>query len=153
MVVDQAKQSPMPDPPSPVPRLVAVDYGTRRVGLAITDPLGLFAQPYGTFSPDAAVEAILSLHAEQRIARVVIGWPLTPEGDEGPATERVQHYINRLARRLPGVPIEKLDERGSSRRAVEALVEAGFGRKKRRNKARIDAASAVVLLQDFLGAD
>lgn len=132
------------------PRIVALDYGTRRVGVAISDPLHLFARPFGTFSPDDAVKAIEGIHRDTGIACLLVGWPLTPEGDEGPATERVQQYINRLAKRLRGIPILKVDERSTSRRAVEALVDAGVGRKGRRQKERIDAAAAAILLQDYL---
>lgn len=135
------------------PRIVAVDYGTRRVGIAISDPLRIIARPYGTYSPDEAVEVLKTIHRELVIERLLMGWPLTPEGEEGPATERVQQYINRLAKRLRGVPIEKVDERSTSRRAVEALIDAGVGRQKRREKARIDAAAAAILLQDYLAQE
>jgi putative holliday junction resolvase len=133
-----------------LPRIVAVDYGTRRVGVAISDPLHMFARPFGTFSPDEAVKAIEGIHRDTGIACLLVGWPLTPDGDEGPATDRVQEYINRLARRLRGVLVLKVDERSTSRRAVDALVDAGVGRKGRRQKERIDAAAAAILLQDYL---
>lgn len=135
------------------PRIVAVDYGTRRVGIAISDPLHIIARPYGTYTPDQAVIELETIHREMGIACLLMGWPLTPEGEEGPATERVQQYINRVAKRLRKVPILKVDERSSSRRAVEALIDAGVGRKKRGEKERIDAAAAAVILQDYLEQD
>ena len=139
------------DHPSMNPgRIVALDYGTRRVGVAIADPLRLFAQPHGTYSPDETVEVLLRLHAGEGIAVLVVGWPLLPDGGEGRATERVQEYINRLKKRLKGVAIEKMDERDTSREAVEALVEAGVPRKARRKKERIDSAAAVLILQRYL---
>ncbi len=91
------------------PRIVAVDYGTKRVGLALADPLRLFAQPYGTFSQDEALARLRQVHAEEGLAVVVMGWPLTEAGEEGPATERVQQYLNRLRKALPGVELVKWD--------------------------------------------
>ena len=131
-------------------RIVGIDYGTKRVGLAMADPLRLFAQPIGTYSPSRAIDELRSIHNNEGISQIVIGWPLTLEGDEAKATERVQIYINRLANVFPRMHIEKLDERYSSKRASEALVEAGVSKKKRRQKGRLDAAAAALILQDYL---
>jgi putative Holliday junction resolvase len=127
-----------------------VDYGSRRVGLAITDPLQLFAQPLDTLSPAVSIERLVAVHAEDGLEAVVVGWPLTEDGEEAEAVGRVRPYIGRLKKALPGVRIETQDERYSSRRAVHGLVEAGVGRKGRRDKARIDAAAAAIILQDYL---
>jgi len=132
------------------PRIVAVDYGKKRVGLALADPLRFFAQPFGTYSPAEAVLKLQELHRTERIETIVIGWPLTPDGEEGQATGWVQQYINRLRNALPGVTIIKWDERYSSERAKVAIREAGARRKARRDKARVDAAAAALLLQEYL---
>ena len=134
----------------PRPRIVAVDYGTRRVGLAVADPLRLFAQPFGTFAPDEAVEALRALRRADGIATIVVGWPLTPEGEEGPATERVRPFFNRLRNAFPGVEVVPWDERFSSARAKEAIRAAGAGWKARRDKGRVDRAAAAVVLQEYL---
>ena len=132
------------------PRVVAVDYGTKRVGLATADPLRLFAQPHGTFTPDGAVEALRAMRAEEGLEAVVVGWPLTLEGEEGEATERVQAFVNRLRRALPDVRLVKWDERFTSEMAKEAIRAAGTARKARRERGRIDAAAAAIILQDYL---
>lgn len=134
------------------PRIVGVDYGTRRVGLAMTDPLGLFAQPLGTFAPGEALTRIGVLHAAHGLSAVVVGWPLDGDGDgaEGAAVARVKPFVGRLRRVVPGVAVEMQDERDSSRRAVAALVAAGVPRGARRDKGRVDAAAAVVILTDWL---
>lgn len=131
-------------------RIAAVDYGTKRVGLAITDPLKLFAQPLGTFSPDEAVLQLIELHERDGLEAIVVGWPLTEDGEEGKATRRVQPFIGRLGNRLPGVRVVRQDERQTSRRAVRALVVAGTKKKARREKGRIDTAAAVLILRDYL---
>ena len=135
---------------APKPRTAAVDYGTKRVGLATADPLHLFAQPYGTFSPDQAVEVLRTLRAESGLEVLVVGWPLTLAGEEGEMTERVQEFINRLRRALPDVQVVKWDERFTSEMAKEAIHAAGTSRRARRDKGRIDAAAAAILLQDYL---
>ena len=136
--------------PAGYPRIAAVDYGSRRVGLAVTDPLQLFAQPLDTLAPAASIERLAAYHAAEGLEAVVVGWPLTEDGDEAAAVARVRPYIGRLKKALPGVRVETQDERYSSRRAVEGLVRAGVGRKGRRDKGRIDAAAAAVILQDYL---
>ena len=131
-------------------RIVGVDYGKKRVGIALADPLRIFAQPYGTFSPAEAVAALQRLEAEEGIERIVVGWPLTPEGEAGEATRFVQPFINRLRKALPGVAFTKQDERFTSERAKKAIRAAGVKRKARRDKARVDAAAAALILQDYL---
>lgn len=133
-------------------RILGIDYGLRRVGLALADPLRLFARPHGTFSPDEALAELRRLQASEGIETVVVGWPLTPDGAEGPATERVQTFINRIRRALPGIPIVRWDERYSSQRAREAIRAAGARRKARRDRARVDAAAAALILQEYLDA-
>ncbi|MDX1531153.1 MAG: Holliday junction resolvase RuvX [Rhodothermales bacterium] len=132
------------------PRIVAVDYGTKRVGLAVADPLRLFAQPLATHSPDEAVAALRRLHTEEGIETLVVGWPLTPEGEEGAAVERVRPFFNRLRNAFPGVEVVAWDERFSSRRATEAIRAAGARQKARRDKARVDRAAAAIILQEYL---
>ena len=139
--------------PDPQPRIAAVDFGTRRVGLAVTDPLRLFAQPLGTFLPQEAVAQLVALHAREPLAAVVVGWPLTEAGEEGKATRRVAPFLGRLRNALPGVAVVRQDERYTSRRAAEALVEAGVRKQARRDakrSGRLDAAAAALILQDYL---
>lgn len=131
-------------------RIVGIDHGNRKVGLAISDPLALFAIPIGTFSPREALSTIERIRSEHGIEVLVIGWPITEHGEEAEATERVQQYINRLRKKFRDLAIVKMDERYSSRRAVSALVEAGVRKKSRREKGRIDSAAAAIILQDYL---
>lgn len=137
------------------PRIVAVDYGTKRVGLAVADPTRLFAHPMGAFTQRGAVEQLKRLHAAHGIDTVVVGWPLTLEGEEGVATERVQQYVNRLRNALPDtVRIVKRDERFTSEMAKDALRDAGARRTGRpeEDRGRVDAAAAALILQDYLDA-
>ncbi len=131
-------------------RLVAVDYGLRRVGLAVADPLRLFAQPFGTFAPEAVTQVLRDLHRDEGIELLLVGWPLTPDGEEGEATAFVQRFIDGIRDALPDVPLEKRDEFYTSFLAEEAIRASGARRKSRRNKARVDAAAAAIILQEYL---
>ena len=86
----------MSAPPPSRSRLVGVDYGARRVGIAVSDPLGLFARPVGTFAPGEALTVIARLHADEGVGTVVVGWPLLDDGSEGRAVDRVRPFLGRL---------------------------------------------------------
>ena len=127
-------------------RIVAVDYGTKRVGLAVADPMRIFAQPFAVSSQDEAVAQLRQLHAEDGIAVIVVGWPLTESGEEGPATQRVQEFINRLRNVLPTVEYVRWDERYTSEEAKDRLRPLG----KWRNRLSVDDVAAGILLQEYL---
>ena len=133
-------------------RIVSIDYGHKRVGIAIADPLLIFAQPIGTFSPDIAVKTLEKLHAAEGISTAVIGWPLLPDGSEGKATEAVTAYINRLSKRLPGAVFVKWDERYSSSEARDRIKAGPEPSLKKSGKGRIDVVAAGIILEDYLEA-
>mgnify|MGYP001130183409 CR=1 FL=1 len=135
--------------PTP-PRIVAIDYGRKRVGLAVSDPLRVLAQPYGTYPPEEALRVLKALHDREGIATLVVGWPLTAQGTAGEATAEVARFIRRLERLLPGVPIVRWDERYTSVLARVHLREVGGTRKKRRDRSRVDQMAAALLLQEYL---
>lgn len=136
----------MAEPPRP--RLVGVDYGTRRVGVAVADPLRLFARPLGVYRPGESLGVLAALHEAEGIETVVVGWPLLVDGAEGRAVDRVRPFVGRLKKAVPGVAVALQDEHGSSKRALAGLVEAGVRRAQRR--ATLDAAAACVILDDWL---
>lgn len=127
-------------------RIVAVDYGTRRTGLALADPLGLFAQPFGTWPPEIAVERLVELHKREGIRVVVIGWPLMEDGSEGAATRRVEAYIRRLSRVLRGSTFVRWDERYTTEEARDRLR----GRLRHGQRKRVDMMAAGIILQEYL---
>lgn len=131
-------------------RIVGLDVGTKRVGIAIADPLRLFAQVHGTYAPDEALEALKELDAEEGIEVIVVGWPLTEEGEEGEATEMVQSFVDRVTDHFAEVTVERRDERFTSEMAKDLLRRAGVRQPGRHDKGRVDAAAAAVILQDYL---
>ena len=128
-------------------RVIGLDVGERRIGIAISDPTGLLASPHSVVQRSSRNEdfaRILRLVDELGAERLVVGLPLSLDGETGPQARRVLRYARALAARLP-VPVEFQDERFSTATADARLWETG-----RRGKAAIDAAAAAVILQDYL---
>ncbi len=133
-----------------LPRIVGVDYGAQRVGLAISDPFRLYAQSVGAYSGEEALQALARLHEDPGFDTIVVGWPLTLSGEEGAATEVVRSFVRRLSSRFPEKNVVMQDERHSSVRARKLLFRAGVRKKARCRKERVDAAAAAVILQDYI---
>jgi|TARA_R100001591_G_scaffold118638_1_gene143251 putative Holliday junction resolvase len=131
-------------------RLIGIDVGRKRCGLAQTDLLQTIASPVGTFSPDEIIEKIAHIVEESPVEGFIVGWPLTPNGEEGSATQMVQEFINRLKKLYPEMPIHKVDERYTSNQAVDVMLEIGIPKKKRRKKECVDRIAAALILQIFL---
>ena len=136
--------------PGASPRIVGIDFGTKRVGLALADPLRLFAQPLGAYTPAQAVEELQRLQHEEGLEILVVGWPLTEAGAEEAAVARVQEYISHLERKLPGVDVVRWDERYTSELAKRKIRQAGRRKGSRGNRGRVDAAAASIILQEYL---
>ena len=135
-------------------RAVGVDFGTQRVGLAVADPLRLFAQPAGAVPPGEVTTRIAELTAADGLDTLVVGWPLLPSGEEGEATERVAAFIERLHAAFPEAHVVRRDERHTSEMAKDAIREVGERRagEPLLEKGRVDAAAAALILQDWLDA-
>jgi len=136
-----------------VPRILGIDYGERRIGLALSDPTATIAQPLPTLTRRRGkrppVQAIAEIVRTNDVAHVVIGLPLTLAGDENEWTAEVRAFGNALAERA-GVPVTYIDERFTSVRAEQAVRASGLKRSQREEKARVDAAAAILILQAFL---
>lgn len=131
-------------------RLVGIDVGTKRIGIAQTDLLKTFASPVGTFSPEETLHQLKKITEQAPVDTFIVGWPLTSAGDEGKATERVQQFINKLHKAFPGIEIIKVDERYTSTQAMDVMVKAGVPKKKRREKERVDRIAAALILERYL---
>ncbi len=131
-------------------RIVGVDVGTKRVGVAVADPLRHFAQTEGTYAPDEALEVLRSLAQDEGIETVVVGWPLTEDGEAGDATDMVQAYVERIKDVIGAADVVREDERYTSEMAKDLLRRAGVSQPGRYDKGRVDAAAAAVILQGYL---
>ncbi len=136
-----------------MPRVLGVDYGERRIGLAVSDPSGTIAQPLPTLARRAGkrppVQAIADTAAELQAEAIVVGLPLDLEGEDSDWTRETRAFAARLGERA-GLPVHLVDERLTSVRAEKAVRSLGLRRSAREDKARVDAAAAVLILQAFL---
>ena len=131
-------------------RIVGVDVGTKRVGVAVADPLHLFAQTRGTYTPEDALAVLQEIRDEDGIDTIIVGWPLTEDGAAEEATEMVEAYVNRIREALGEVDVVREDERYTSEIAKDLLRRAGVAQPGRYDKGRVDAAAAAVILQGYL---
>ncbi|WP_069130453.1 Holliday junction resolvase RuvX [Rhodohalobacter halophilus] len=134
-------------------RILGVDVGGKRVGLARTDLLRTAANPVGTFSPEESfIEVERQIREEGPYKAIVVGWPLTPDGDPTNATPLAEDYFRHLQKKYKQLSVHKMDERFSSKRAMEAMRNSGVSKKRREEKGRLDQAAAALILQQFLEA-
>ena len=136
-------------------RILGIDLGERRVGVAVSDPTGSIAQPLPTLRRRARkrmpLATIQSLAEEYEVQAIVMGLPLAPSGDDTEWTRTVRDAATKLEERS-GVPVHLVDERYTSRAAERAVRGLGLPKKKRQQKVRVDAAAAVLILQSWLDA-
>jgi putative Holliday junction resolvase len=133
-------------------RILAIDYGSVRVGLALSDPMGIIASGYGTLANDASLmQRLRGITEEQHVVRIVIGMPLTLRGERGEAAAMVDKFVEQLREAL-AIDVVTLDERFTSSIAERTIREMGVGKKKRRDKGKVDELAAAVLLQDYLNS-
>ena len=128
-------------------RSLGVDYGTKRVGLAISDSLGLTARPLAVVPRSSVVDEVRSLVQEQDVVTIVVGLPTGLGGDEGMSASEARELAKELAT-ATGVDVVLRDERYTSRIAESALLESGMRRRKRRES--VDKVAAAIILQDYL---
>ena len=136
-------------------RVLGIDLGERRVGVAVSDPSGSIAQPLPTLRRRAGkrmpLATLQTLAERYEVQGIVMGLPLAPSGDDTEWTRTVREAASKLAERS-GVPVHLVDERFTSRAAERAIRRLGLPKKKREEKARVDAAAAVLILQSWLDA-
>ena len=132
-------------------RILAIDYGVKRVGFAITDPLRLFAYPLMTIKRDKNFwDKFEQLFIDFSIEIIVLGYPIKEDGSRSTSTELVEKFKTELEKKK-SLKIELVDERYSSSIAKERILESVPSKKKRRNKNLVDMNAAAVILQDYLG--
>lgn len=131
-------------------RILSIDYGRKRTGLAVTDPLQLIAGGLATVSTSELFEWLKAYIGRETVDRIVIGEPRQPNGQPSENLARVQQFVNRWRKAVPSVPIEYYDERFTSVLAHQAMLDAGLRRKARQDKALVDEISATIILEDYM---
>ena len=131
-------------------RILSIDYGKKRTGIAVTDPLQIIAGGLATVSTSELYDFLVGYISREPVERIVIGEPRQADGTPSENFARVEQFVNRWRKSQPSVPIEFYDERFTSVLAHRAMIDGGLRKKARQNKALVDEISATILLQDFL---
>ena len=131
-------------------RTIGIDYGSARVGVAVSDPLGIFASPLETVPSAKIIDYLQSYAVSETVERFVVGWPLNLNGEPAQAAADVEACLKRLRKAFPQVPVELEDERFTSVLAHRAMIDGGMKKSDRRDKKSVDRISAAIILQSYL---
>ena len=131
-------------------RILSIDYGKRRTGLAVTDPLQIIANGLATVSTSELFDWLKAYVGREQVERIVIGKPMQPNGMPSENMQRVEQFVNRWRRACPDIPIEYVDERYTSVLAHRAMLQGGMRKKARQDKAIVDEISATIILQSYM---
>ena len=131
-------------------RVLAIDFGVRRTGIAVTDPLQLIANGLTTVETKQLLSYLKEYVAREQVERFVVGRPMQTNGRESENLQHVQKFVEQLQKALPTIPVEWWDERYTSVMAHQTMLESGIGKMARRNKALVDEISACIILQGWM---
>ena len=131
-------------------RIIGIDYGNKRIGLAVTDPLQMFASPLNTVSPAEFYIFINEYLKKEEIDAFVIGYPVQMNNQPSESVKDINPFIKNLRKKFPGKLIHLVDERFTSKIAMQTMIAGGVKKKERQNKSMIDKISASIILQSFI---
>lgn len=131
-------------------RILSVDYGAKRCGIAETDDLQLIASPLTTVSPGEILAFLSEYCLKNKVETLVVGLPLRENGELSEIEEKIRKFIEKFTKDHPDIRVVRIDEARSSKLAVQEMIRGGFGKKKRREKGIIDKISATLILQKYL---
>lgn len=133
-----------------MPRIISIDYGLKRTGLAVTDPLQIIATGLTTVESKQLIPFLKDYFLKETVEKIIIGWPTNWDDSATHATPLVEKCIKELQKNFPNMPIQKVDERYTSKMAKDAMLEMGLKKMERRNKALVDEIAATIMLQEYL---
>mgnify|MGYP004439960601 CR=1 FL=1 len=131
-------------------RILAIDYGKKRTGIAVTDPLQIIANGLTTVSTHELMNFLMEYLKKESVERIIIGHPKQMNNEDSENMKNIVPFINRLKKVLPDMPVELVDERFTSVLAHQTMLAGGLKKKDRQNKALVDEISATIILQSYL---
>ena len=131
-------------------RIIGIDYGRKRVGVAVSDPLGIFASALETVQTAKIIEYLKKYAENEKVVRFVVGYPVNMDGAPSEAAKDVDVFLKQLAKAFPDVPVTLEDERFTSVLAHRAMIDGGMKAKDRRDKESVDKISAAIILQSYM---
>ncbi len=134
-----------------MPRILSIDYGLKRTGLAVTDPLQIIATGLMTIESPKLIPFLKEYFKKEAVELVLVGEPKNWDDSDTHATPLVKQLVTRLKKEFPAMPLLMVDERNTSKMASRAMIDMGLKKKQRRNKALVDEIAATIMLQEYLG--
>lgn len=131
-------------------RILAFDYGTKRIGIAVTDPLQIIATGLDTIHPKDIIDYLKRYLSAEQVELFVVGEPKQMDGTPSQSAPHIKGFITTLNKNFPEIPIERIDERFTSKMASAVVAQSGFKKSDRQNKERLDTISATIILQTYL---
>jgi putative Holliday junction resolvase len=133
-----------------MPRILAIDYGQKRTGIAVTDELQIIASGLTTIPSATTIDFLKDYFSKEKVSKVLIGEPKQMNGEPSQSTAIIEAFVKKFKSFFPDMPIVRVDERFTSKMAFQTMIDSGLKKKQRQNKDLIDEISATIMLQDYL---
>jgi len=133
-----------------MPRILAIDYGQKRTGIAVTDEMQIIASGLITIPSATAIDFLKDYFSNENVEKVLIGEPKQMNGEPSQSTEIIEAFVRKFKSFFPNMPVVRVDERFTSKMAFQTMIASGLNKNQRKNKALLDEISATILLQDYL---
>lgn len=131
-------------------RILALDYGQKRTGIAVTDELQIIASGLTTVASDTVIDFLRHYFSTEKVSTVLIGEPRQMDGTPSESAPLIEKFVEKFKAEFPEMPVIRVDERFTSKMAFQSMIDSGLTKKQRGNKALVDEISAAILLRDFL---
>lgn len=131
-------------------RVVAIDYGKKRTGIAVTDEMQFIASGLTTVDTSNLMVFLKEYFDKEKVEKIIVGEPKQRDGSPSQSEVYIQEFIKKFVEKFPEMPLERLDERFTSKMAFQTMIDSGLSKKQRRNKALVDEISATIILQSYL---
>ncbi|MHC5310460.1 Holliday junction resolvase RuvX [Myroides sp. LJL116] len=131
-------------------RLLAIDYGQKRTGIAVSDPMQIIASGLTTVATEELMAFLKDYLAKEQVEKIIIGDPKRLNDEPSTISVLINSFVEKLTKTFPGMPIERMDERFTSKMAFQTMIDGGLKKKQRQNKALIDQIAATIILQDYM---
>jgi putative holliday junction resolvase len=133
-----------------MPRILAIDYGQKRTGIAVTDDFQIIASGLTTIDSQTTIDFLKNYFEKEKVEKVLLGKPIQMNGDPSQSTDIIEKFVIKFTKSFPEMQLERVDERFTSKMAFQTMIDSGLKKKQRQNKALIDEISATIMLQDYL---
>lgn len=133
-----------------MPRILAIDFGLKRTGIAVTDEMQIIASGLTTIPSETVLSFLTDYFQKEKVGKVLIGEPKQMNGEPSESTPIIEAFVEKFKATFPDMKMERVDERFTSKMAFQTMIDSGLKKKQRQNKALIDEISATIMLQDYL---